>query len=443
MKTRFKVLEIAGIVSLGVIFAVGCGQTMVAYPGPRRSADEIAVVQSPTSERSSPLGPLITTRVAAVDNQRVVANTNEIELLPGLHKLTLIFEELWGGGQFAFAYHGSSQIVDVRVAAGRKYTLRGKRVGDQSWVGWVEDAETGTLVGGVKPEMIEAATALAKRRADIRSKFLQPGFKAADERNFGAAEKLLENGIVELANTAGPKDSELAVMQLALADVLIKQGRFDEARALVTSVVSILATPSANADPNWAMAANCLATIEPRHPLFATTLRLHVIRYRSGSNVAEHARLLQRELDAQEDRVAVGLPQARRALLRSELAVLDFKQGKLSDAEAIFRESLQSLAEAGGVWRQSKANALTNLKALYQALGRFLEAEVMARRLLELAENTLATDHPAIATILQSYSELLRKMGKPQEAAHYQTRAEKIRSKAAATRSAKGGTSDE
>ena len=438
MKTRLKVLERAAIVSLAALFAVGCGQTMVAYPGPRRSAAEVAVVESPTSERSSLLGPLVTTRVAAVDNQRVVPNTNEIELLPGLHKLTLVFEETWGGGRFTFTYHGSPHVVDVRVVAGRKYKLRGQRVGEDSWSGWVEDVENGTLVGGVKPETIEAARALAERRAEIRSKFLRPGFTAMDEGNFGAWEKLLQTGIAEMAQTVGPKDSELAAMRLALADLQVKQGRFDEARSVVTSVLPILATPRARADPAWAVAVNCLTKIDPSHPLFTTTLSLLVIRYRSGSNATEHQRLLQQALDA-EDKAALEPRQARRALWRSELAALHFKQGRLSEADEIFRESLQSLAEAGGGWRQSEVTALTHLKALHQAQGRLPEAEAMARRLLELAENTLGTEDPAVATILQSYSELLRKMGKLNEAVDYETRAGNIRSKAARERGPRGG----
>ena len=423
---------------LAAFFAVGCGQTMVAYPGPRRPAAEVVMVEGRTSELLSILGPRITTRVTAVDDQPVIPNTNDVELLPGLHKLTLIFEETWGGGQFTFTHHGSPQVVNVRVAAGRRYKLRGQRVGEDSWSGWVEDVETGMLVGGVKPETIEAAKALAERRAAIRSKSLRPGFKAVDEGNFGAAEKLLEIGIAEMANIVGPKDSELATMRLALADVQVKQGRFDEARSLVAAVLSILATPRTHADPVWAAAANCLAKIEPRHPLFTTTLSLLVIRYRSGSNVTEHERLLQQALDS-EDKAALELPQARRALWRSELAALNFKQGRLSEAEAIFRESLQSLAEAGGVWRQSEVTALTHLKALYQAQGRLHEADAMARRLLELAENILGTEDPAVATILQSYSELLRKMGKLNEAVDYETRAVNIRSKAARERGPRGG----
>jgi tetratricopeptide (TPR) repeat protein len=312
--------------------------------------------------------------------------------------------------------------------AGRKYKLRGQRVGDDSWSGWVEDAEDGTLAGGVKPEIIEAAKALAERQADIRSKFLGPGFKAADEGNFDDAEKLLKSGIAEMATIVGLKDSELAVMRLALADVLAKQGRFDEARSVVTSVLPVLTTPRAKADPAWVVAANCLSKIDPSHPLFATTLSLLVIRYRSGSNVTEQQRLLQQALDAQ-DKAALEPRQAGRALWRSELAGLYFKQGKLSEAEAIFRESLQILAAAGGVWRQSEVNGLIHLTALYQAQGRLAEAEAMAHQLLDLAENTLGAEEPAVATILESYSELLRKMGKLKEAVDYQARAANIRSK--------------
>jgi tetratricopeptide (TPR) repeat protein len=415
---------------------------MVAYPGPRRSANEVAAVESRSSELLGVLGPFVTTRVIAIDNQPILPNTNEVELLPGIHKLTLIFEETWGGGRFTFTSHGSAQVVVVRVVAGRKYKLRGQRVGDDSWSGWVEDAETGTLAGGVKREIIEAAKALAERRADIRSKFLGPGFKAADEGNFDDAEKLLKSGITEMATTVGPKDSELAAMRLTLADIQVKQGRLDEARSVVISVLPILTLPSAKANPAWAVAVNCLAKIDPGHPLFTTTLSLLVIRYRSGSNVTEQQRLLQQALDM-EDKAALEPRQARRALWRSELAGLYFKQGRLSEAEAIFLESLQSFAAASGVWRQSEVNGLMHLTALYQAQGRLPDAEAMAHQLLDLAENTLGTEEPAVATILQSYSELLRKMGKLKEAVDYQARAENIRSKAAAEHGNQGGMSNE
>jgi hypothetical protein len=61
------------------------------------------------------------------------------------------------------------------------------------------------------------------------------------------------------------------------------------------------------------------------------------------------------------------------------------------------------------------------------------EQEAMAERLLERAlhvkENALGQDHPHVVDILESYATLLRRTGRPAEAARIESRVIAIRAK--------------
>ena len=52
------------------------------------------------------------------------------------------------------------------------------------------------------------------------------------------------------------------------------------------------------------------------------------------------------------------------------------------------------------------ANSLNNLAGLYQAMGRYAEAEPLYRRSLEIREKQLGADHPDVATSLNNLAVL-------------------------------------
>ncbi len=86
---------------------------------------------------------------------------------------------------------------------------------------------------------------------------------------------------------------------------------------------------------------------------------------------------------------------------------------------------------AAGVkaYQQAMATDLNNLALLYQAQGRYAEAEPLYKRSLAILEKALGAEHPDVAQSLENYAVLLRKTGRDIEAAKLEARAKAIRAK--------------
>ncbi len=69
------------------------------------------------------------------------------------------------------------------------------------------------------------------------------------------------------------------------------------------------------------------------------------------------------------------------------------------------------------------ATSLNSLATVYQAQGRYAEAEPLYKRSLAIWEKALGPEHPHVATALESYAALLRKTGRGDEAAKMEARA--------------------
>jgi tetratricopeptide (TPR) repeat protein len=75
------------------------------------------------------------------------------------------------------------------------------------------------------------------------------------------------------------------------------------------------------------------------------------------------------------------------------------------------------------------ATSLNNLASLYQAQGRYAEAEPLHKRSLAIREKALGPEHPDVATALENYAALLRQTGRKAEADRLDARAKRIRAK--------------
>ncbi len=73
------------------------------------------------------------------------------------------------------------------------------------------------------------------------------------------------------------------------------------------------------------------------------------------------------------------------------------------------------------------AQSFNNQAGLYQAQGRYAEAEPLVKRALAIREKTLGVEHPEVAQSLENYAALLRKTGRDAEAAKLEARAGAIR----------------
>ena len=75
------------------------------------------------------------------------------------------------------------------------------------------------------------------------------------------------------------------------------------------------------------------------------------------------------------------------------------------------------------------ATTLKYLAGLYQAQGKYAEAEPLYQRALAIYEQALRPDHPFTVTTLKNYASLLRKMQRTREAATLEQRARVIQAK--------------
>jgi tetratricopeptide (TPR) repeat protein len=96
-------------------------------------------------------------------------------------------------------------------------------------------------------------------------------------------------------------------------------------------------------------------------------------------------------------------------------------------------------AEGSGPSETRLATSLNNLAALAMAQGQYPQAEPFFQRALTMLEHTLGSAHPVVATSLENYAELLRRMDRHTEAVTVETHAHAMRAKHATERPSKAG----
>ena len=75
------------------------------------------------------------------------------------------------------------------------------------------------------------------------------------------------------------------------------------------------------------------------------------------------------------------------------------------------------------------ATSLDNLAVLYDAQGKYAEAEPLHQRSLAIWEKALGPEHPDVAQSLENYAGLLRDTGRGELATMMELRAKAIRAK--------------
>jgi tetratricopeptide (TPR) repeat protein len=111
----------------------------------------------------------------------------------------------------------------------------------------------------------------------------------------------------------------------------------------------------------------------------------------------------------------------------NDLGRIKRAQGKWVEAEPLVRRALDIFERRPVPDHPVVAECLTNLGAVYAAQARYAEAEVLYRRALRIQETTLPKDHPDIAASLEGYATLLRQTNRETEAIKLETRAKAIR----------------
>ncbi len=103
-------------------------------------------------------------------------------------------------------------------------------------------------------------------------------------------------------------------------------------------------------------------------------------------------------------------------------------QGRYAEAEKLLLAAVGE-AESFGPQDVRLGASLNSLALLYNAQGKYAEAEPLFKRSLSIWEKALGPDHPNVATTLENYAGLLRETAREGEADKLEARAKAIRSK--------------
>ena len=165
--------------------------------------------------------------------------------------------------------------------------------------------------------------------------------------------------------------------------------------------------------------------LDPR--LAASSLNGLAAVYYSQNRYADAESLYRRSLVIREK--ALGPEDYDVAQSLSNLALLYAAQKKYAEAELAYRRSLAILEKTVGVKHPEFAFTLINQALLYVAQERYAEAGPLYERSIAVLEEALGPEHPNLAEILESYSDVLSKTGRDDEAVQMRARAATIRAK--------------
>ena len=103
---------------------------------------------------------------------------------------------------------------------------------------------------------------------------------------------------------------------------------------------------------------------------------------------------------------------ARLAARFNNLAVLYQATGRYEQAEPLFQRAIAIGEKTLRPEHPGVARFLNNLAALYQATGRYEQAEPLYQRALAILDDSLPPDHPNLAAARENYAGLLDQLGR-------------------------------
>jgi len=103
------------------------------------------------------------------------------------------------------------------------------------------------------------------------------------------------------------------------------------------------------------------------------------------------------------------------------------KQGRYDRAVVVAKKALEVAEQTVGPDHPAVAKSLNNLALLYDTQGQYAQAAPLYKRALAIVEKALGPDHPDVAKSLSSMAALFRKTGREKEAEALEKRAAAIR----------------
>jgi len=164
------------------------------------------------------------------------------------------------------------------------------------------------------------------------------------------------------------------------------------------------------------------------NPNYAIALNYLGMLYQKQGRLGEAEPLYKRALAIYEKALPEGHPDIVISL--ANLAAFYQGQGRLSEAEPLYKRALTIREKALPEGHPDIAASLNNLASLYYNQGQLSEAEPLYKRALKIREKALPKDHPDIAQTLNNLASLYQKEGRLSDAEPLFKRALAIREKA-------------
>jgi len=251
------------------------------------------------------------------------------------------------------------------------------------------------------------------------------------------ASEILERGADRV--TVELKDQPIvqATLLQEIGNVYLHLGRYDQAEPLMNQALKIRRRELAQDDPDVGSTLQGLGVLHaqkgdlekaeelmreavrvmrvseqiPGELSVGPALELGIVlrkigRYDEAEQVYTEALALQETLD--DDQIL--------ADGKNNLATLRINQGRMPDAEILFKESLALRRQVFGPLHPQTAQAMSNLGATLGMQGKYDDAEPILRGALEVYRKVLPAGHPALVEALNNLGKLLRRMGKQVEA---------------------------
>ncbi len=173
---------------------------------------------------------------------------------------------------------------------------------------------------------------------------------------------------------AGPGDTRLATILYNLAGIDVEKGRYAEAEPLYRNALAIRERTFGAAHPITAEVANALGYLMLQQ-----------------KKLAEAEPLLERAAEAW--RGAEGA-EAFAAVALANLALLRWRQGKLIQAESLYRQAIEIEEKVFGAQHPEAAATLMSFAALQQARGAISQSVSTYQRALAIVEKSLGPADP-------------------------------------------------
>lgn len=219
---------------------------------------------------------------------------------------------------------------------------------------------------------------------------------------------LLMAGLIGLLGwpALGFADGQSWDAHMSAGNQLAAQGRYEEA------------------EDRYVEAIEEAKTFGPKDTRLATSLNNLASLYQAQGKYTQAELLYQQSLGCLEGALGPEHPFLAAAL--TNLAWLYYATAQYDQAEPLYRRSLAIIEKASGPEHPSSVEVLNNLGALLAAQGRYAEAEPLFLRSLSIREKTVGPEHVEMVICLRNYAELLRKTKREREAISVEDRVEAI-----------------